>query len=371
MRIGVSARGLSQSIGGARKIVEEVLRRLPELGGGHEIVSYQPPGTPVMPGVTPVWVAAPHVLWWEQVALPRALRVAPPDVLFAPKTLLPLRLPEQTQTLIMVLDLLYFSIGGHYLHEYRWRDIAYNRLFYRDSCRRATALACISEQTRCDLLTVCPDVPAAKIRVVPLGVELPGAEAVSAERVAAVRARYQLAKPYVFYAGSLSPRKNMVRGVRVFARLGNEFPHELVVTAGKSWRDRDVDAEVDRCGLRGRFRRLGAVSEADMPALYAGADVFFFPSLYEGFGLPVLEAMACGCPVVASNASAIPEATGEAALLVDPHDEAAMANALRRMLVENDLAVEHRERGRRRAAACSWDRTVHALLDLMEQVAAP
>ena len=371
MRIGVSARGLSQSIGGARKIVEEVLRRLPELGGGHDIVSYQPPGTPVMPGVTPVWVAAPHAVWWEQVALPRALRLAPPDMLFAPKTLLPLWLPKQTQTVSLVLDLLYFPIGGHYVHEYRWRDIAYNRLFYRDSCRRATAIACISEQTRRDLFAVCPDLPAEKVQVVPLGVEMPKPEAVSAERIAAVRARHQLGNPYVFYAGSLSPRKNMVRGVRAFARLAKDFPHDLVVTAGKSWRDREVEDEVDRCGLRGRFRRLGAVAEEDLPTLYAGADVFFFPSLYEGFGLPVLEAMACGCPVVAADASSIPEAAGEAALLVDPHDEAAMANALRRMLVEKDLAVEHRERGRRRAAACSWDRTVHALLDLMEQVAAP
>lgn len=369
MRIGISARGLSQSIGGARKVVEEVLRRLPDLGGGHEIISYQPPGTPVMPGVTPVWVAAPHAVWWEQVALPRALHLSPPDVLFAPKTLLPLWLPQQTRTVSLVLDLLYFPIGGHYVHEYRWRDIAYNRLFYRDSCRRATAIACISEQTRHDLFAVCPDLPVEKVQVVPLGVERPKAEAVAAERVAAVRARYQLGSPYVFYAGSLSPRKNMVRGVRAFARLAKDFPHDLVVTAGKSWRDREVEDEVDRCGLRGRFRRLGAVAEEDLPALYAGADVFFFPSLYEGFGLPVLEAMACGCPVVAANTSSIPEAADGAALLVDPCDVEAMADALGRMLMENKLAAKHRELGYRRAAACSWDRTVRALLNVMEQVA--
>lgn len=370
MRIGVSARGLSQSVGGALKIVDEVLRRLPDLGGGHEIISYQPPGTPVMPGVTPVWVAAPHALWWEQVALPRALSVAPPDVLFAPKTLLPLRLPKQTQTVSLVLDLLYFSIGGHYLHEYRWQDIAYNRLFYRDSCRRATAIACISEQTRRDLFAVCPDLPVEKVQVVSLGVEMPTPEAVVAERIAAVRARHQLGNPYIFYAGSLSPRKNMVRGVRAFARLANECPHDLVVTAGKSWRDREVEAEVDRCGLRGRFRRLGVVAEDELPALYAGADVFFFPSLYEGFGLPVLEAMACGCPVVAANTSSIPEAADGAALLVDPCDVEAMTGALRRMLVETDLVANHREMGYRRAAACSWDRTVRALLEMMEQVSA-
>lgn len=368
MRIGVSARGWSVAVGGARKILEESLRRLPVLGAGHEILSYQPPGSPVAPGTTPVWVAAPHPAWWERVALPRALRADPPDVLFAPKTLLPPNLPAGVRTLSLVLDLLYFPIGGSYLHEYRWRDIAYNRLFYRDSCRRATALACISEHTRRDLQAVCPDLPPGKIHVVPLGVDPPAAEAVSAARVTEVRARHGLARPYVFYAGSLSPRKNMVRGVRAFARLAPEIPHDLVVTAGKSWRDRDAEAEVDRCGLRGRFRRLGAVPAEDLPALYAGADAFFFPSLYEGFGLPVIEAMACGCPVVAANASSVPEAAGGAAELADPLDEAALAAALRRVLADPARAAALRAAGRTRAAECSWDRTVRGWLDILERL---
>ncbi len=355
-------------IGGARKVLDEILRRLPVLGSDHEVISYQPPGTPVMPGVNPVWVEAPHPVWWERVALPRAVRAHPPDVLFAPKTLLPPGVPADVRTLSLVLDLLYFPLRGDYLHEYQWRDIAYNRLFFRASCRRATAVACISEHTRNDLMSVCPDLPPGKVHVVPLGVDLPGPEAVSAARAEDVRARHHLDNPYVFHAGSLSPRKNMVRGVRAWARLADKIPHDLVVTAGKSWRDSDVEAEVDRCGLRGRFRRLGAVPEADMPALYAGADVFFFPSLYEGFGLPVLEAMACGCPVVASNTTAIPEAAGEAALLVDPEDEAAMAGALLRVLTEPTLADGLRAAGRRRASECTWDRTVRSLLDVIGSI---
>ena len=370
MRIGVSARGLSVPIGGARKVLDEVLRRLPVLGAGHGILAYQPPRTPVAPWVAPVWVEAPHPVWWERVALPHAIRSAPPDVLFAPKTLLPPGLPPGVRTLSLVLDLLYFPLRGDYLHEYQWRDIAYNRLFFRASCRRATAVACISEHTRRDLLSVCP-LPPAKVHVVPLGVEMPAPETVSPDRVAEVRARHGLTRPYVFHAGSLSPRKNMVRGVRAWARVAGEIPHDLVVTAGKSWRDQDVEQAVDRCGLRGRFRRLGAVPEADMPALYAGAAAFFFPSLYEGFGLPVLEAMACGCPVVASGASAIPEVAGSAACLVDPRDETAMAAALFRVLTDRTVAAALREAGRKRAALCSWDRTVRGWLDLMEGMCPP
>lgn len=355
-------------IGGARRVLDEGLRRLPVLGGVHEILSYQSPGAPVAPGVKPVWVRAPHPVWWEWVSLSRSIRANPPDVLFAPKTLLPPGLPPGVKTLSLVLDLLYFSIRGNRFREYKKRDIAYNRLFYRASCRRATALACISEHTRQDLLLVCPDLAPDRVHVVPLGVEMPDPEAVSAARVAEVRARHRLDKPYVFHVGSLSPRKNMVRGVRAWARLAEKMPHDLVVTAGKSWNDRAVEEEVDRCGLRSRFRRLGAVPEADMPALYAGADVFFFPSLYEGFGLPVLEAMACGCPVVASNASAIPEAAGEAAVLVNPEDEEAMAAALFRVLAEPARADDLRAAGRRRASSCTWDRTVRGWLDLMEGI---
>ncbi len=366
MRIGISARGLTVGIGGARRILDEALGRLPAMAAGHEVISYQPPGMPAAPGTRAVRVGAPHAVWWEHVALPRALRADPPDVLFAPKTLLPPRLPAGVKTLGLVLDLLYFRVGGRYLHEYRRRDIAYNRLFYRASCRRATALACISEHTRRDLLAVCPGLDPEKVHVVPLGVDIPPPEATAPDRVAAVRAKYGLERPYVFYAGSLSPRKNMVRGVRAWAQMAERFPHDLVVTAGKSWRDAAVEREVDRCGLRHRFRRLGAVAADEMPALYAGADVFFFPSLYEGFGLPVLEAMACGCPVVASNATAIPEAAGEAAVPADPTNTKALADALIRVAGDRALADDCRAAGRERARAFPWDRTVRGWLDLME-----
>ncbi len=369
MRIGISARGLSVPVGGTRRVLDQILHRFPAMAGPGNVIAYQLPDSTVIPGVTPVWVRAPHPVWWEWLSLPRAIRAHPPDVLLAPKTLLPPGLPAGLKTLSLVYDLLYFRVGGTYVHEYQWPDIIYNRIFYRASCRRATLIVCVSEHTRNDLLAVCPDLSPRKIHVLPLGVDLPETEAVSSERVADIRARHGLTKPYIFYAGSLSPRKNMVRGVRAWARIADRFPHDLVVTAGKSWRDRAVEREVDRFGLRDRFRRLGVVPETDMPALYAGADVFFFPSLYEGFGLPVLEAMACGCPVVASNATSIPEAAGKAALLVDPLDERALADALHRMITDNTMADEYRRAGRERAAQHPWDRTVRGLFELMEGMA--
>jgi glycosyltransferase involved in cell wall biosynthesis len=366
MKIGISARGLSTPIGGARRVLDNVLELLPRIAVDHEIVAYQPPGTPVTDGVTPVWVKAPHAVLWEWVALPLALRRNPPDVLIAPKTLLPPFVPDGVKSLAVVLDLLYFPIRGNYPHEYRWRDLAYNRLCYLSSCRRATGLACISEHTRKDLLAVCPQVDPANVHVVPLGVDLPDPDDIAETTVTMVKKRYGLDKPYIFYAGTLSPRKNMVRGVQAFARIADRIPHDLVVTAGKSWRDHAVEQEVDRCGLRQRFRRLGAVASKDMPALYAGADVFFFPSLYEGFGLPILEAMACGCPVVASSATSIPEVAGSAACLVGPFDIERMSESLLKIINDKSFADILRDSGLARAAQFSWSNSVKMLVDIAE-----
>jgi glycosyltransferase involved in cell wall biosynthesis len=365
MRIGISARGLSTAIGGTRRVLDEILNGLPTLEHRHDVISYQESGTPVSPGVDPVWVDAPHPVLWEHMALPRALDKTRPDVLLAPKTLLPGRVPSSIKTVSIVYDLLYFPIRGNYIHEYKWQDILYNRLFYRSSCRRASSLVCISECTRRDLLDVCP-MPPDKVSVVHLGVSAPPADAISRETVDRVKHTHRLDAPYIFYAGSLSPRKNMVRGVQAWARIADRVPHHLVVTAGKSWRDDDVERAVAECGLLQRFHRLGVIPQGDMPTLYAGADLFFFPSLYEGFGLPVLEAMACGCPVVSSNASSLPEAAGDAARYVDPESVEGMAQGLLDVLSDASRAERLKAAGFRRVSTMTWQRFLTGVLAVIE-----
>lgn len=368
MRIGIVARGLNVPVGGARRLLDALLRYLPRMAKEHEVVSYQPPGAPEVPGVTTITVSAPHAVWWEWVACRRAIRAYPPDVLIAPKTLLPPGLPRQIKSVSVVLDLLYFRIRNRYMHEYKWRDIAYNRLFYRAACRRAAAILCISEHTRMDLLDICPDLERDRVHVTPLGVDLPELEQVSAERCAAVRQAYGLERPYIFYPGTLTPRKNMVRGVRAWAAAKRIAHVDLVVTAGKSWRDDDVEQTVDALGVRSRFKRLGEVDGADLPALYAGAEALFFPSLYEGFGLPILEAMACGCPVVASNATCLHEVVDTAGLLVDPLDEHAMATALERVLTEKELAERLRKAGQARAASLPWETCIEDIYSIVKRL---
>lgn len=224
------------------------------------------------------------------------------------------------------------------------------------SVRRADCVIVPSEATRRDLINLY-GAPSHKVRLVYPGVEERFCPTGDAAEAAALRARYRLPDaPLVLTVGTLQPRKNHLRLVQALARIADRAA--LVIAGGRGWGYESVHEEIGRLGLEGRVTFTGFVDDADLPALYRMATVFVYPALYEGFGLPVLEAMACGVPVVASNVSSLPEVTGpDAALLVDPHDVESIAAALRRLLDEADLRQTLRQRGLARAAAFSWQRT--------------
>jgi glycosyltransferase involved in cell wall biosynthesis len=185
-----------------------------------------------------------------------------------------------------------------------------------------------------------------------------------------VRTKYGLPERYLLSVGSLEPGKNRARLIAAYARLRAEGAAEPIVIAGQpAWRYQgDLDL-AGRLGLRDSVRFLGYAPDEDLPALYSGASAFVFPSLYEGFGLPVLEAMACGTPVITSNVSATAEVAGDAALLVDPRDVAALTEAIARVLVDAGLRAGLRARGLERAAQFSWARTARETLLIYETVA--
>jgi glycosyltransferase involved in cell wall biosynthesis len=183
-------------------------------------------------------------------------------------------------------------------------------------------------------------------------------------------ARAGVAPPYILYVGSLEPRKNLLRLLEAY-RLVREWSPRwglVIVGARNAWKSTPVAAAVERYGLQDNVTFTGYVPDEDLPALYNGAGLFCFPSLYEGFGLPVLEAMACGAPVVTSNTSSLPEVAGEAALLVDPYDVEAIAAAMQRVLSEPELAEDLRRRGLARAAEFTWERTARETIAVYERV---
>jgi glycosyltransferase involved in cell wall biosynthesis len=237
------------------------------------------------------------------------------------------------------------------------------------SVQRADLLLADSESTRLDLIELL-GVPAERVRVVYAGIEERFVAQPSAV-VAEALGRYGLDGPYILGLGTLQPRKNYSRLIEAYHMVRQEhgIPHKLVIVGGKGWLYEGILATIERLGLGEQVRLIGYAQDADLPALYTGASAFAFPSLYEGFGIPVLEAMACGTPVVTANTSSLPEVAGDAALTVDPEDTEALAGALWQVLSDARLRQALVEGGRRQVAKFGWDASARRLLGLYRMVA--
>jgi glycosyltransferase involved in cell wall biosynthesis len=185
----------------------------------------------------------------------------------------------------------------------------------------------------------------------------------------AVLSRYGITRPYLLYLGGINARKNITQLFTAYARIRERHPDLLLVVGGKrQWRTGEIDAAFRRLDLASHVHFTGYVADGDLPALYSAAELFVFPSLYEGFGLPPLEAMACGTPVVTSNVSSLPEAVGDAALTVDPYDVGELVLAIDRLLTDEMLRADLRRRGLERASRFTWARTARETLAIYEQV---
>ncbi len=244
------------------------------------------------------------------------------------------------------------------LHHPELFPIMWRRLYragLRASARRADAVLVPSTHTREDLIdstSIRPDL----VHVTPLAARAPSPEPPpeQAEGVSVPR-------PYVLSVGTQEPRKNLVRLVRAYRQVAPDVPHGLVLAGPTGWHDEALVAELERPGA-GKIVRTGRLGAAELDLLYRGADAFAYVSTYEGFGLPVAEAMAYGLPVVASSTTSLPEVTGGAARLVDPRDVAGIAEALAAVLTEPGLASDLRARSLSRAADLTWEATASATL---------
>jgi glycosyltransferase involved in cell wall biosynthesis len=261
---------------------------------------------------------------------------------------------------ILVYDLVPFLPGT----PARRRSALVERVTLRRALRRVSAALCISEATRADLVRLFPQA-AAKASVVPLAADEHLADPPASDELEAVRAQYRLDRPFVLHTGTLEPRKNLVRLFDAFAPLRDR---SLLVLAGpRGWDDDEI---VRRAGELGdSVRLLGHVSDGDLAALYRLCEVFCYPSLYEGFGLPVLEAMQAGAPAITSRVSSLPEVGGDAAVYVDPTSVEDIRNALDRLLSSPEERAALTERGRRRAAQFSWQRTAEEILGRLSALA--
>ena len=295
----------------------------------------------------------------EHVSLPLKLRSLGAELLHSPHYVRPLLCT--IPSVVTIHDCIHLLFPQYLPNRMAFR---YARFVMGSAIRNSAIVFTVSEASRADILRFYPATDPAKVHVVPNAIDAellvdPG----EAERDR-VRERYQIRGRFVLFAGNVKPHKNLERLIRAFARVrcqeGNE-DLRLVLIGDDVSRYASLRRTADEAGVRQEVRFFGFVPHETLAALYRMATVFAFPSLYEGFGLPPLEAMACGTPVVTSRISSLPEVVGDGALLVDPYNEDDIAQGIARLLDDEDLRARLIERGLERAASYSWARSVRQI----------
>lgn len=303
---------------------------------------------------------------WHKLGLPLPAEqlAGPCDIFHSPDfTLPPLR---AARGVVTVHDLSFLRLPQHADPGLR----AYLQKTVPRSVERACRVLADSQST-CDDLAELLAVPPEKVSVVPAGVEPRFRPIRDAVKLDEVRARYHLPRWFILSVGTIEPRKNLSRLISAYAQLRRQtgLPHALVLAGKQGWLYQDIYNQVQREGLSEHVQFIGFVADDDLPSLYTLADLLAFPSLYEGFGLPPLEAMACGTPVITSRNSSLPEAVGSAALMVEAEDTEELADAMARVLGNANLRIRLADLGRAQAARFTWAEAAKKLL-LAYQLAA-
>jgi glycosyltransferase involved in cell wall biosynthesis len=357
---------------GVSRYIDQLLRRLLRLPSGDRWTVYAPAG------VAPFIGSPPHTrlresrlpttnplvrILWEQCFAPLLALRDRPAALFCPLNVVPFLTPCPSVVAVHDLAFLRFpELRGPAKRRYL-------TLLTRASVHRAARVLTVSEFTRREVIELLGVAPEKVTTTLNGGDERLGP--LPPEDVARFRAAHQLPAQFLLFLGTLEPRKNLTTLLRAYARTKASIRMPLIVAGGKGWMFESIFALVEELGLQHAVRFAGFVPQEELGLWYNAATAFVYPPLYEGFGLPALEAMQCGTPVVTSNAASLPEVVGDAALTVDPTAVEQLAAALARVATEPALRDELRARGLAQARRFSWDQTAAATLDALHAVARP
>jgi glycosyltransferase involved in cell wall biosynthesis len=375
MKIGIDARFITRhprrGIGNySLNVVAALVRLFPQT---HFYLYISIPDSeailPVAPNVTVRRLAMPAYPLWEQVALPRAAAADRLDVLHCLGNTAPVFMPKSVRLILSLMDVMFLQSGEFVpspTNRYQAWGRHYRRVVAPRCARAAHDVVTISEFSRQDILSLIDGLDPARVHVTHLSCDaifqqLPGTTA-RADVGAAVA-------PYIFALGADDPRKNTLRLVEAYLALlrENDLGYDLVISGYSQWEHGEAYQAVVNAGQADRVHFHGFISIEALAVLYREAALFVYPSLYEGFGIPILEAFSSGCPVIASGTTSIPEVGGDAALYVDPLDSADIAATMLRVLRDDALRSDLAQRGRDRAAQFTWEATARQTHGLYER----
>lgn len=362
MKIGIMLRSLTD-VGGPGEYTRSVLNALLQLDRVNQYYLFVPNAALEeryrgFPNARPVVLKTRSKLLFDQVAVPRAARKFGCDVIINLKHSVPLFTSAATIFVMHGADWLAFP------QNYYFFDRMYHKVSLPLFCRKADRIISVShDATR--IAQARLNLPPDKIATVYHGFRTDFRRVEDPEARARARARYKLPERFILYVGRIYPMKNVRGLVEAFASLRDRVPHSLVISGIKHYKTEADFAAIDRYSLHDRVIPTGFVEEEDLPVLYSMADAFVLPSLYEGFGIPLLEAMACGCPIVTSTQGSCPEVVGDAGVLVNPRDSSDIAAGIYKVLTDRELAAGLVANGYRRVAQFSWEKCARETLEVI------
>lgn len=369
LKIGVIYGGISEQKAGMDHYLHQVLLAMKRLAPDHRyiLIDHRRQQSPFRDHFEQLIVDLPgHPIGltrWNLLAVPRILGQF--DLIYSPGLYGPVRIPKKVASVMMVPDLARYLLPRFFSFNPVQKILDWYA--YPAMLHRYDHILTISRSTQKDLMTLF-NIPQEKMTVVYPWAEEPFQPLVDTEPLVPFIKRYDLQRPFLLFLGTLEPRKNVVTLIRAFAGLKDQIPHDLVLVGQRGWKDDPVFKEIERQKLQQRIRWTGYVPDSERVLFYNAADFLVYPSWYEGFGMPLLEAMQCGCPVITSNTSSMPEVVGDAALLVNPDNQEELRKAIFHMIKEAGLAKQLRQAGLEQAKKFSSEISVQKILNIFEEL---
>jgi glycosyltransferase involved in cell wall biosynthesis len=370
MRIAIDIRNMVFSRAGISKYTENLIRSLAGIDQSNEYVLLSNTKSrrdwSKFSNVSEKVIRLPNVgrfteKFWEEALLPVELKKA--DIFHSPRFMLP------KKKVCKYIDTIHDLAFKRYPELFTEQTFSYVNDWVERAVKKADKIIAISNNTKKDLIDLF-NAKADRIEVIYLGVDHAFCPVDSNDPLTETRNKYGLPEKFILFVGTIEPRKNLKRLIEAFYEFRKDASnqHALIIAGGRGWQYSEIFKSVEKLGLDKHVIFLDYIPEQDLPLIYNAADLFVYPSLYEGFGLPVLEAMACGVPVVTSDTSSLPEITQDAAVLVHPLDTHALAKAMENVLKDRDLMLKMRDKGLKRASQFCWSETAKKTLQVYSNV---